>query len=134
MTVKTVHLSNLAIPPGELLQEEIDSRGISANALAERLGMTAEGMAEIFCGERPVTPKIALALEQLLGVAASLWLNMEASYRLTLANNFEVYGHANPFDETAPECIEAAAGWGNPVTPGGLGGQSINHKRFVSEG
>ena len=26
MTVKTVRLSNLAIPPGELLQEEIDSR------------------------------------------------------------------------------------------------------------
>ena len=98
MTAKTVHLSNLAIPPGELLQEEIDSRGISADALAEGLGMTAEGVAEIFCGERPVTPKIALALEQFLGVAASLWLNMEASYRLTLANNFEVYGHANPFD------------------------------------
>ena len=134
MTVKTVHLSNLAIPPGELLQEEIDSRGISADLLAKGLGMTAESVAEIFCGERPVTPKIALALEQLLGVAASLWLNMEASYRLTLANNFEVYGHANPFDETEPECIEAAAGWGNPMAPGGAGGQSINHKCFVSEG
>ena len=137
MTVKTVHLSNLAIPPGELLQEEIDSRGISADVLAKGLGLTAESVAEIFCGERPVTPKIALALEQLLGVAASLWLNMEASYRLTLANNFEVYGHANPFDETdaaGPECIGEAAGWGNPITPGGLGGQSINQKRRVSEG
>ena len=113
MTVKTVRLSNLAIPPGELLQEEIDSRGISADLLAEKLDMTPESVAEIFCGERPVTPKIALALEQFLGVAASLWLNMEASYRLTLANNFEVYGHANPFDgpdAAGPECIGGATG------------------------
>ena len=113
MTVKTVRLSNLAIPPGELLREEIDSRGISADLLAEGLGMTSESVAEIFCGERPVTPKIALALEQFLGLAASLWLNMEASYRLTLANNFEVYGHANPFDEpdaAGAESIGKAAG------------------------
>ena len=113
MTVKTVHLSNLAIPPGELLQEEIDSRGISADTLAEWLGITAKGVAEIFCGERPVTPKIALDLEQFLGISASLWLNMEASYRLTLANNFEVYGHANPFDgpdAAGAESIGKAAG------------------------
>ena len=38
------------------------------------------------------------------------------SYRLTLANNFEVYGHANPFDgpesewpELEPELEEQAA-------------------------
>ena len=113
MTVKTVRLSNLAIPPGELLHEEIECRGISADVLAKGLGLTPEGMAEIFCGERPVTPKIALALEQFLGLAASLWLNMEASYRLTLANNFEVYGHANPFDEpdaAGAESIGKAAG------------------------
>ena len=125
MTVKTVHLSNLAIPPGELLQEEICDREISANELAAALGMTALAVAEIFCGERPITPKTALALAEFLEIPASLWLNMEASYRLTLANNFEIYGHANPFDGPEREWLEyigEAAGQENPKAAAGQGG------------
>lgn len=119
MTVKTVHLSNLAIPPGELLQEEIYTREISADELAAALGMTALAVAEIFCGERPITPTTASALAEFLDIPASLWLNMEASYRLTLANNFETYGHANPFDGPErewPERIWEPAGQENPKT------------------
>ena len=116
MSAKTVHISNLAIPPGEHLQEEMEYRGISLETLAEGLGITTLALTEIFCGERPITPKTAAAVESFLGIPTSLWLNMEASYRLTLANNFEVYGHANPFDgpesewpELAPELEEQAA-------------------------
>lgn len=117
MTIKTVHLSNLAIPPGELLQEEIYAREISADELADALEMTALALAEIFCGERPITPKTALALAEFLEIPASIWLNMEASYRLTLANNFETYGHANPFDcpeREWPESVRELAGQESP--------------------
>ena len=125
MTVKTVHLSNLAIPPGELLQEEIYAREISADELADALGMTASAVAEIFCGERAITPKTALALAEFLDIPASIWLNMEASYRLTLANNFEIYGHANPFDGPErewPEPIREPAGLEKPKAAAGPGG------------
>ena len=108
MTTKTVHLSNLAIPPGELLQEEIYAREISADELADALGVTVSVVAEIFCGERAITPKTASALAEFLEIPASIWLNMEASYRLTLANNYETYGHANPFD-----CLERE--WPEPI-------------------
>lgn len=116
MTAKTVHLSNLAIPPGELLQEEIYAREISADELADALGMTASAVAEIFCGERSITPKTASVLAEFLEIPASIWLNMEASYRLTLANNYETYGHANPFDRPErewPEYIREPSGQGN---------------------
>ena len=115
MSVKTVQLSNLAIPPGEHLQEEVEYRGISLESLAEGLGLSIQAVEEIFCGERPMTPRTASAVESFLGIPASLWLNMEARYRLTLANNLEVYGYANPFDgpesgwpEVEPELEEQA--------------------------
>ena len=98
MTVKTVHLSNLAIPPGEFLEEELEAREISPEDFAVSLDVPLQMLREIFCGERPITPKIATALEASLGMSALFWLNSEASYRLTLANNLEIYGHANPFD------------------------------------
>ena len=98
MAIKTVHLSNLAIPPGEFLEEEIEARGLSRDSLAAGLGLTVQDIDEIICGERAITPKTAEGLDEFLGLAALFWLNSEARYRLTLANNLEIYGHANPFD------------------------------------
>ena len=106
MTVKTVHLSNLAIPPGEFLEEELEARELCPEEFAASLNVPVEMLREIFCGERPFTPKIAAALEAQLGMSALFWLNSEASYRLTLANNLEVYGHPNPFDGPESEWPE----------------------------
>ena len=110
MAIKIVHLSNLAIPPGEFLDEELEARGISREALAAELGLPVQAINEIVCGERPITPQTAAALDDLLGLAALFWLNSEARYRLTLANNFEVYGHANPFDGPESEWPEFEPG------------------------
>ena len=98
MAIKTIRLSNLAIPPGEFLEEEIEARGLSREALAAGLGLSVEIVNEIICGQRAITPKIAAALDDFLGLSALFWLNSEARYHLTLANNLETYGHANPFD------------------------------------
>ena len=98
MAIKTMQLSNLAIPPGEFLEEELEARGLSRKALAAGLGLTVQSVDEIICGERAITPKTAEGLDEFLGLSALFWLNSEARYRLTLANNLEVYGHPNPFD------------------------------------
>ena len=89
------------------MQEEMEARGLSPDEVANGLGLTTPALDEIFCGERAISPKIASAAESFLGISTSLWLNMEASYRLTLANNFEVYGHANPFDGPESEWLDA---------------------------
>ena len=106
MAIKTEHLSNLAIPPGEFLDEELEARGISREDLAAAIGMPLEAVNELICGDRPITPKTAAALDNFLGLSALFWLNSEARYRLTLANNLEVYGHANPFDGPESEWPE----------------------------
>lgn len=99
MATKTVYLSNLAIPPGEFLAEELEARGISREDLAVELDVPPKTIDEIICGDRAITPQTAAALADCLGLAALFWLNSEARYRLTLANNLEIYGKANPFDE-----------------------------------
>ena len=84
--------SNLAIPPGEGLLEEIEFRGISPQELAATLGLSVEAMNEVFSGERAITPDIAVGLANALGISAQFWLNGEALYRATIARNWETTG------------------------------------------
>jgi HTH-type transcriptional regulator / antitoxin HigA len=78
-------LSDLAIPPGELLEEELEERGISQAELARLMGRPAQAVNEIIHARKQITPETALQLEQALGIPAYLWLNLESDYRLTLA-------------------------------------------------
>ena len=84
--------SNLAIPPGEGLLEEIDFRGIPLQRLAASLGLPVEAVNELISGDRAITPAIAAGLEAALGIRAQLWLNLEARYRTTLARQWEKTG------------------------------------------
>ena len=84
--------SDLAIPPGEGLLEEIEFRGISPQELAVSLGLRVEDVNELIVGDRAITPDIAARLEITLGISAQLWLNLEARYRTTLARNWEKTG------------------------------------------
>ncbi len=84
--------SDLAIPPGEGLLEEIEFRGISPQELAASLSLRVEDVNELIVGDRAITPDIAARLEITLGISAQLWLNLEARYRTTLARNWEKTG------------------------------------------
>ena len=84
--------SNMAIPPGEGLLEEIEFRGIPLQRLAASLGLPVEAMHELTNGDRAITPDIAAGLEATLGISAQLWLNLEARYRTTVARNWEKTG------------------------------------------
>ncbi len=84
--------SNLAIPPGEGLLEEIEFRGISPQELAATLGLSVDAMNEVITGDRAITPDIAASLESTLDIPAQLWLNLEARYRATIARNWEKTG------------------------------------------
>ncbi len=84
--------SNLAIPPGEGLLEEIKCRGISPPELAAMLGLSVDAMNEVFAGDRAITPDIAVGLSNALGISAQFWLNGEALYRATIAHNWEKTG------------------------------------------
>lgn len=79
--------SDLAIPPGEGLQEETEYRGISPQQLADRCDEPVEYIQRVFTGRQEITPAFAQNLEKILGIPAQTWLNLEQLYQQTLAHN-----------------------------------------------
>ena len=77
--------SDLPIPPGEVLEEELDARGMTQKELAARLGKPAEAVDEIIKGKKAITPDTAIGLSKVLGISARFWNTLEADYRMTLA-------------------------------------------------
>ncbi len=82
--------SDLPIPPGELLAEELDARGMTQKELADRTGRPEQTISEIINGKKAITHDTALELDKVLGIPAHLWVNLESSYQLTQARNREL--------------------------------------------
>jgi addiction module HigA family antidote len=76
---------NYAVVPGETILETLEDRGMTRDALAERLGLSAPEMASVLRAESAITDGIARGLERALDVPASFWLALERNYRDTLA-------------------------------------------------
>lgn len=74
-----------AVAPGEILMEALHERGMSQSELARRMDRPVKTINEIVNGKAAITPETAIQLELSLGVAASFWNNLEASYRAHLA-------------------------------------------------
>lgn len=72
-------------PPGETLMETIVALGMSQADLSERTGRSKKRINGIIEGKAPITPKMSLELERVLGVPASFWNNRERHYRENLA-------------------------------------------------
>jgi HTH-type transcriptional regulator/antitoxin HigA len=83
---KTEAYPDVAIPPGEYLAEEIETRGISQKELARRMGRPLNAINEIINGKKSITAETALQLEEVMPeIPARFWLNMETDYQLTRA-------------------------------------------------
>lgn len=91
MTTNVDHrpVSDLAIPPGELLEEELAVMGMTQQELARRMGRPAQMINEIVRGKKQVTHETALELERVLGIPAHIWVNLEAQYQLAKARRRE---------------------------------------------
>lgn len=85
MTIETAFISDMAIPPGEYLEEVLEDAKISQAELARRMGRPPQAINEIVKGEKAITPETALQLEQVIGVSAQFWSNLETEFRLILA-------------------------------------------------
>ena len=70
------------VHPGAILKEELEERGLSANAFALRLRVPPQRIQEIVAGRRGISPDTALRLEASLGTPARLWLDMQTAYDL----------------------------------------------------
>ena len=71
-----------------MLQEEfIKPLGISQTELAERLGVSYPRLNELIHGKRALTPDTALRLEQVFGMSAAFWLNLQTAWDLYQAKH-----------------------------------------------
>jgi len=69
--------------PGEMLLEEfLKPICMSQTELAAKIGVSYPRINELIHGKRGITPDTALRLEQLFGMEAQFWLNLQLAWDL----------------------------------------------------
>jgi HTH-type transcriptional regulator / antitoxin HigA len=74
------YISDYEIPPGEYLEEVIESLGMSKGELANRIDRPPSKLSQIFNGSKAITEETALRLEKAVGVASDVWLGLQRRY------------------------------------------------------
>jgi len=78
-----------AVSPGEVLEFELDMRGMKQQELAKRTGLTPKHIGAIVNAKSSITPETAIKLERAIGMPAQYWMNLEAQYQVVLARAAE---------------------------------------------
>ena len=73
------------VHPGEILGEELEELGLSANALAKALGVPTNRVTAILKGQRGITADTALRLARYFGTTPQLWQNLQKAFELRVA-------------------------------------------------
>ena len=73
------------VHPGEVLREELDTIGLSANALAKALGVPVNRITMILNGQRGISADTALRLARYFGTTPQLWMNLQKTWELRRA-------------------------------------------------
>ncbi len=73
------------VHPGEILRDELDALGLSANALSKALDVPVNRITAILHGQRGVTANTALRLARYFGTTPQVWLNLQKTYELRRA-------------------------------------------------
>lgn len=68
--------------PGELIRDEMESRGWTQRDLARILGRPLPAINEVIQGKRSITPEMAVDLSGAFGIDAARWLHLDADFRL----------------------------------------------------
>lgn len=66
--------------PGEILREELESRGITQTKLAKNIGVKLSLLNELINGKRDFTIEYAMLIEAALGIESDFWINMQTAY------------------------------------------------------
>lgn len=74
-----------AVPPGRTLLETIQTLGLEQKELSQRTGYSEKHISQIVRGKDKISPEAALRFEQVTGVPARLWNQLESQYQEQLA-------------------------------------------------
>lgn len=73
------------VHPGEVLRDELDELGLSANALSKALDVPVNRVTMILNGQRGVSADTALRLARFFGTTPQIWLNLQKNWELRQA-------------------------------------------------
>jgi addiction module HigA family antidote len=73
------------IHPGEILADELAEIGITPTELARQLKVPPNRLSQIINGKRAISGDTALRLGHWFGMNPQFWLNLQASYELSVA-------------------------------------------------
>ncbi len=72
------------IHPGEVLKDELDELGYSANYFAEQLHVPTNRITAILNEQRAITADTALRLATFFGTTPEFWLNLQTAYDIKI--------------------------------------------------
>ncbi len=75
------------VHPGEILRQELEELGLNANAMAKAMAVPANRVSAILKGQRGVTADTALRLSRFFGTTPHMWMNLQKTYELRVAEN-----------------------------------------------
>lgn len=75
------YIPDFVVTPGEVLEECLDSIGMTQAELAARTGLAKKTINEIIKGKSPISPETSLKFERTLGRPAHFWNNLERQYQ-----------------------------------------------------
>jgi HTH-type transcriptional regulator/antitoxin HigA len=87
---------DVAIPPGEVLADELEARGLTQSRLARLMHRPLQAINEIVRGRKRITGVTALGLAEALGTSPELWMRLEADYELNKARLARSRGSRRP--------------------------------------
>ena len=73
------------IPPGRIIERELEARGWAQSELATIMGRPKQVINEIIHAKKRITPETALELGAAFDTPAEFWLNLETNYRLRIS-------------------------------------------------
>ena len=73
------------IHPGQILSEELDELGLTPEELDKHLAVPSGTVATIVREQRGIDADFALRLSRYLGAGERLWMNIQVSYDLKMA-------------------------------------------------
>lgn len=68
--------------PGEVVNDELEARGISQRKFAETIGMSPTVLNEILKGHRSITPTTALLFEAALDIPADALMRLQTKFNM----------------------------------------------------
>lgn len=84
MAIDGCDLAFKAVPVGFMLKQEIEARGYTQSVFAKEMCINPRVLRALLSGKKPISTDIAVKLEEVLGIPAQLWMDMQKRYELTL--------------------------------------------------